>query len=81
MWSIFSFFSVPLSAFLAGPFLSSAHHHVFFSTFFFLCGLLEAHRVCRAVRPVSGEDGILEVETADVLRGIMSTHLFGPDFS
>ena len=41
-----------------------------------LCGHLQTQRVCRALHPVSGEDGLL---VAEVTRG-GPTRFFGPDF-
>ena len=41
----------------------------------------ETRRVCRALRPVSGEEGILEIEVPTGCGLLGPTHLFGPDFS
>ena len=38
----------------------------------------ETRRVCRALRPVSGEDGILEIEVPTGCGLLGPTHLFGP---
>ena len=41
----------------------------------------ETQRVCRALRSVSGEEGILEIEVPTGCGLLGPTHLFGPDFS
>ena len=41
----------------------------------------ETRRVGRALRPVSGEEGILEIEVPTGCGLLGPTHLFGPDFS
>ena len=38
----------------------------------------ETKRVCRALRPVSGEEGILEIEVPTGCGLLGPTHLFGP---
>ena len=58
--------------------LSSAPHKAFCATVFFLCGHLKIRCVCRAVRPVSGEDGILEAETSDVAAALHANMLLWP---
>ena len=41
----------------------------------FLCGLLLTQRVCCALRPVSGENGILEIEVPDRLQPVRYQHI------
>ena len=41
----------------------------------------ETRRVCRALRPVSWEEGILETEMPTGCSLLGPTHRFGPDFS
>ena len=60
--SVFSFL-------LAADFCLTGHSHVYvcitallYIVLLALCGRLQTQRVCRALRPVSGEDGILVAE-------------------
>ena len=40
----------------------------------FLCGLLLTERVCRTLRPVSGENGTLDIEVPDIGCGLSDTN-------
>jgi hypothetical protein len=77
---LFSFFFLPLVCFSAFRSFHLYSFHLKLSLHLYFLVTLTP-RVCRAGRPVSGEDGILEVEVSVGLRPHMPTHLFGPNFS